>query len=402
MNFHFAYHGRSRVEEAAGGRVLSLAPNLSREPVAFDAPLCRPLRFREAVSALHDVVTSDLRFHRRDKTAWEEWKKRRAEDESALRDRAFRDATARAELARHTKPPPELRREYRRARRAYWRARRGYGLWLYWNDPDLWRRVVPFDPVITVAEDVVFFECFSADESSYGCLTVDRDGGFGPSDVERLGTTNVDYSQDLYEHFQTLRTYRETRLRVDPSGFEVATEDDESYREEKIDLPGGWLRGFLRLQGAMGLPAHRVRLSREAVYSILAWHKRHRARKSPRALRFELLPGKPPRLVLEPWERSIVSLTTTYYGPDTAPIRIWGHRRLLALARLLPLVEDFEVWLTGTGLPSFWVARMGEMKLTLGLSGWTANDWTRGSLKPFSSVWRSHFSQMVVAPLLTM
>ena len=33
----------------------------------------------------------------------------------------------------------------------------------------------------------------------------------------------------------------------------------------------------------------------------------------------------------------------------------------------------------GTGFPSFWVARMGEMRLTLGLSGWTTNDWTRGS-----------------------
>jgi hypothetical protein len=52
---------------------------------------------------------------------------------------------------------------------------------------------------------------------------------------------------------------------------------------------------------------------------------------------------------------------------------------LLALARLLPLVERVDVYLLGTGLPSFWVARMGEMRLTLGLSGWTANDWTKGS-----------------------
>jgi len=49
------------------------------------------------------------------------------------------------------------------------------------------------------------------------------------------------------------------------------------------------------------------------------------------------------------------------------------------LARLLPLAERFDVRLLGTGLPSFWVAQMGEMQLTLGLSGWTTNDWTRGS-----------------------
>jgi hypothetical protein len=49
------------------------------------------------------------------------------------------------------------------------------------------------------------------------------------------------------------------------------------------------------------------------------------------------------------------------------------------LARLLPLAESIDVHLLGTGLPSFWVVRMGSMRLTLGLSGWTTNDWTRGS-----------------------
>jgi hypothetical protein len=122
-----------------------------------------------------------------------------------------------------------------------------------------------------------------------------------------------------------------------------------------------------------------VTLSREAVYSLLAFLKRHRARKSPRALRFELLPGKPPAIVLEPWEQRIVSHGTAYDGPPLEPIRIWGARRLLALARLLPLAERFDVHLLGTGLPSFWVAHMGEMQLTLGISGWTTNDWTRGS-----------------------
>ena len=132
-------------------------------------------------------------------------------------------------------------------------------------------------------------------------------------------------------------------------------------------------------QEAMGMPSLRVSLSREAVYSVLAFLKRHKAKTSPRAVRFELLPGKPPTIVLEPWEQRIVSHGTTYDGPPTEPIRIWGARRLLVLARVLPLAERFDVHLLGTGLPSFWVAHMGEMRLTLGLSGWTTNDWTRGS-----------------------
>ena len=36
------------------------------------------------------------------------------------------------------------------------------------------------------------------------------------------------------------------------------------------------------------------------------------------------------------------------------------------------------MYLLGTGLPSFWNVRLGGMRLLLGLSGWTANDWTSG------------------------
>jgi hypothetical protein len=35
------------------------------------------------------------------------------------------------------------------------------------------------------------------------------------------------------------------------------------------------------------------------------------------------------------------------------------------------------VHLLGTGLPSFYVAHLNDMTFTLGLSGWTANDWSR-------------------------
>ncbi len=378
MNLTMAYLGRSGLVNGGPTQTLRFAPNLSRDPVAFDAGLRQPLRFREAISALHDVVISDLRFKPRDKSAYQEWKQQERKRLATLRREEYKRAKEEI-LEKHAEVPPDLEREFNRCRRRYWAARQQYSTYLLRSDPELWRLLMPCDPVVTVEQDVVFFECFSADESSYGCLTVGREDGFEPSADMRPGTTNVDYSWQLYDHFQSLRSYRQTRLRVDPSGFEVATKDAEDYREEKIDLPEGWLRGFMQIQAAMGLPMRRVVLSREAVYSVLAWLKRHRARSSPRAMRFEVLPEKPPVLVLEPWEQRIVSHGMAYQGPPGEPIRIWGTRRLLALARLLPLTERFDVYLLGTGLPSFWVARMGEMRLTLGLSGWTTNDWTRGS-----------------------
>lgn len=379
MNVTLAYRGHSGVTDAGGRQTFALVPNLAREAVSFDAPLRQPLRFREAMSALHDVVVSDHRYKPRDKSGYEQWKKSQQAALAGIQRQAYAaalaDITARAAIP----IPRELQDRFETARRRYWDARIAYSMHLRQHDQELWRMLMPCDPVITVADDVVFFECFSADESSYGCLTVDRGGGFGPADGIRLGTTNVDYSWDLYHHFQSLRSYRETRFSIDPAGFGVATADEAPLREEKIDLPKGWLRGFMTLQSAMTMANQRLTLPREAVYSILAWHKRHRARSSPRAIRFELIPGRAPEIVLEPWEQRIVCHGPAYEGPAVEPVRVWGGRRLLVLARLLPLVERIDVHLLGTGLPHFWVAHMGEMRLTLGLSGWTANDWTRGS-----------------------
>jgi hypothetical protein len=237
---------------------------------------------------------------------------------------------------------------------------------------------MPCDPVITVSPDVVFFECFSADESSYGCLTVEREAFEERTDVA-LGTTNVDYSWRLYEHFQEVRSYRQTRFAIDPLGFEVQTVPGVgAYREEKIALPPSWLRGFATLQAAMSLPMRRVPVSREGVYAVLAFLKRHKAKAAPRAVRFELTPGRPVTIVLEPWERRIVLHTTPYSGPKAEVIRTWGRDRLRVLARLLPLLDGADVYLLGTGLPSFWAVRLGGIVLTLGLSGWTANDRTSG------------------------
>ncbi len=380
MNLSLSYIGRSQLRQSSGGqRILELAPNLSRDKVALDAVLKEPIRFREAISTLHDVVVNDLTFKPRDKSAYEEWKKQQAVREREIRQGAMQTARETVAAGRAPKPTAEMQQQHRQALERYWKARSQLNVRLREENETLWRRLMPYDPVITVADDVVFFECFSSDESSYGCLTIDRDACFAKAQEACLGTTNVDYSWELYHNFQSLRTYRETRFNINPEGFSVQTADRDDYREEKIELPDGWLRGFMQLQAAMALPMKKVTLGVDAVYSLLAWLKRHREKHGPRAIRFELEEGKSPRLVLEPWNVTIESPSTLYHGATTEPVRIWGRRRLMSLARLLPLATQVDVYLLGTGLPSFWVVQMGNMRLTLGLSGWTTNDWTRGS-----------------------
>lgn len=377
MRLDLAYLGHSEVKPVAGGAALSFAPNLARPKVFFDGALRHPVRFREAISALHGVVVGDLRVRPRDRSVWEQWKRDQVRQEQELRRQLIDQGVRRhLESLAQNAPPPDLERRFHKLHAHYWRKRRQWAAELAREDPQLFYHLVPCDPVVTVADDVVFFECFSKDESSYGLLTVDRDA-FDAGEAGR-GTTNVDYSLGLYDHFQTLRSYRPTRLQVDPTGFEVKVEGRGDFREQKIDLPPSWLRGFGQIQAATCLPARAVPLSVELVHGLLTWLRRHREKTGPRALRFELRPGHPPEVVIEPWDVRLVSHGTRYEGPKPETIKVWGRRRLAPLARVLPLAERVDVHLLGTGLPSVWVARLGEMCFQLALSGWTANDWTGG------------------------
>ncbi len=371
------YVGTSAVDLGPYRSTIGFKPNLCREPVWFEGALRDPVRFREVMSALHEIVVGDLRPPKKDRSRHDAYLQRKQADEEKLRAQLTESAQSEILAATVAKPlPPDFQKKYQEAHQIYWHLRRKWASELWQHDRELFRHLVPCDPVVTVAPDVVLFEGFSKDESSYGCVSLDRGAIDGQS--VSLGTTNVDYSVALFEHFQSLRSYKETRLHVDPQGFEVNTEGNADYREEKIELPPSWLAGFGQISAAAALDATVVPLSVEALYSLLATLRRRRARTSPRAIRFELEPGKSPRLVLEPWGTAIESRGPAWGGRNEH-IRIWGRRRLLVLARALPFVDRCEVHLLGTGLPSFWVLHLGPMRLTLALSGWTTNDWTSGA-----------------------
>ena len=115
-----AYRKRSTSTPSASGMALSLSPNLRRDRVSFSGLLRQPLRFREAISALHDVVVSDLRYVPKDETACEAFKKQMADYESRLRAEAV--ATAMNLPLGDTTLPPDLQSQYHKLREAYWNA----------------------------------------------------------------------------------------------------------------------------------------------------------------------------------------------------------------------------------------------------------------------------------------
>ena len=49
----------------------------------------------------------------------------------------------------------------------------------------------------------------------------------------------------------------------------------------------------------------------------------------------------------------------------------------MLLKRMLPFVEGVDVHVMGSGLPSFWVLRAGQMTFTMGLTGFTSSNWSQ-------------------------
>ena len=165
MLFDYAYRGNSNVESSSSSTSMNFVPDAKREPTFFMAELRQKLEFREAISALHHVVVSDLRFKPKDKTAYKEWAAQR--EQIDWQEVAERRAEASGKMKALANELNDLRRRQSDRWNEFYNSRGRYFKYLYEKEKDLW---FILDPVITVHPDEVFFECFSEDESSYGRL----------------------------------------------------------------------------------------------------------------------------------------------------------------------------------------------------------------------------------------
>ncbi|MGB1017974.1 MAG: SWIM zinc finger family protein [Chitinophagales bacterium] len=374
MKFNYKYGGSSKVQNNSNTTSVSFAPDVLREPTFFVGTLDKKIPFREAISALHYVVLADFNFQPKDNTAYLAWLK--SQEELWIAEAASELSNLQSEIKNVQSELQGLRSIREKITRPYYKAQSNYFKYLYKRDMAAW---YVLDPVITVHPDQVFFECFSKDESVYGKLSCGY-GVFKNINEFECGTTNIDYSENLYQEFQKIRTYKETDFKIDPAGFDVQTTGEENYTEVKIDLPDSWVRGFLQVSSAM--TSNKVSFELEAIdiANFISVLKRNKERKGPRSIKYILKPGKPIVAVFEPWNIEIECTQSIFKGEKEAEIRVWGRRRILLLERLLPITNKFTVHLLGSGMPSFYTAHLSnEMYFTLGLSGWTANDWTQAS-----------------------
>jgi hypothetical protein len=335
-----AYADASRLVTEAGTAQVVLFGNVRRDPVRLDGVVKDPLLFREAMATLYALVGSDYRYVPRDRTAYLAYLRQRRESAGlGLRQ-----------------------------------AQQEFFDWALRNDP---LAFVLLDPVVTVHPDQVFFEVFSKDEGTYATLGIDL-GAFELAYQPACGTTNIDFSPALFAGIEQLRSYRKTTLSVGKEAVALTTTAAGKVLEKQIRVPDTWLRGFLQVQSAAALPRDTFRLSAIDLYNVLRHLRLHGDVKGRRrGLRIELVPGEAPRLVLEPWETVLPGAAGVYKGRAARVVRIWGRRRLLLVRRLLPFAQEVEGHLLGSGLPSFWVLRAGPVTLTLGLTGFTAANWSQ-------------------------
>ncbi|MCK5897223.1 MAG: hypothetical protein KAG20_10470 [Cocleimonas sp.] len=324
---------------------LHLFSHLQRDNVAFHAIVKEAIPFREAMATLFAIVSSDYRYVPKDRTAYA----------------AFM----------------QMRNKYRNKGLA--QAHHAYYDWLLKNDPEAW---LILDPVISVNPDNISLEVFSKDEGSYATLAFDYDF-FEVQGEVAFGTTNIDFSAELAQGIEQIRSVHKTQFSVGQQAVTFKTEtaaalDDIDVVEKHINVPHSWLRGFLQVQSSAQLPADTCLLQPIDLYNCLHYLRLHADVKGKRrGLRFELVPNEAPRLVLEPNDTVIEGSAGVYTGKKAKIIRLWGRRRLSLLKRFLPFADTVEVSLLGNGLPSFWTLKGKGMRLTLAVTGFTASNWSQ-------------------------
>jgi hypothetical protein len=325
--------GPAQVATSADGSVRMTLPTDGERAAHLAARLHRPGVVRDALLAMTDVLGSDLR----------------------------RKATDRADYLAY------LIQRGKGVGKAVWDAQKEYLALQYGAAA---KAEQPLDPVLSIGADAIRLEAMSRDESTYAQLVLRRPAALVDADHPgdtgtATGTTFLDLGAALAS-IRRIRSYRPTTLDLAPAADGTA---------HTRTVPLRWLRAFGQMQAATLLAADRFELQPIDLYNVLLQLRMRKAKTAPRGLRYELVPGEPPRLVLEPWDLVVRGSGGPYRGAQPRVIRTWGRNRLNVLARVLPHARRLDVAIAGPGLPAIYAVDLGDASLSLALSGWTDAGW---------------------------
>ncbi|MDR2940887.1 MAG: SWIM zinc finger domain-containing protein [Clostridiales bacterium] len=393
MKVNYKYNGPSVLLPKDGSTTLGLSPDLSRsEVVSFHGRLKNPLIFRDAMLMLREIVISNSEIEVKPREEFFVWldseierrvyahkeyvpgiRKSLEGEMDTLSSKIF-DKDSEINRLLETKRKLSKQIDSYDAWKDYYNLERKFWSFLKNRDLDLW---FVLDPVITVHPDIVSFEAFSLDESIYGCLSIEMDE-FEMIGEPKLGTTNIDFSAKLAKSLERFRTYSNVELSVNPDGFIADSGTVPQHIEKKIDLPESWVKGFTQVSSAAYLDGLDIELAPVDLYDICSFLRRHKENESPRYMKWSLEKNKPIKITFEPFGICL-TLTSKYLGENSREEKIWGRRRWLVAEKLIPLAKSFKIKLLGFGMPQFIIADLGKMKMTIGFSSWSANDWVKGT-----------------------
>jgi hypothetical protein len=329
------YAGPSTLHMQDGQAAVALALDGSRGPVGIRGEARAPALLRDALMTTFDVLGSDFRYQRKDLATY---------------------------LAYLTKQGKKANKEIWEAQKAYLEQQLGQE-----EDPQQ-----GLDPVLTVDPDEFSLEVFSQDQSAYARVAIGA-GEFTQREAAH-GTATLSVDPAFVDRFERLRSWQ-------AAGFAATNEGSQAGAAHERGVPLAWLRNFVQVQAAATLPATVAELAPIDLYNLLFVLRTRSAKKPPRGIRFELVPGMAPRIVVEPFDIVLECHAGVYQGESPRVVRIFGRQRLLSLARALPHTHSVKVHLLGAGLPVFWVLGFGAGRghLTVGYTGWTDAGWSSAS-----------------------
>lgn len=361
----------THVRQEGSSLGLNLGVDLNQDPVYLSGEVIPSVAFARAMCILGRVVRT-VKPAPKDHSAYQKWvegeyvkifisrEPKRSQEFSELEKKIGALRIESSEIKSQLKPIFKL------VEKRKW----SYFEWLFANDQESW---IVLDPIVSVQSDGTFFEAFSGDESMYARV-------FLPSDAVKsetkpsLGTTNIDFSILLEREFNRVRSYRPLSLKIGMKKVDFKT-SAATVEEEKIPLPESWVLGLVEVQSALSLAPIDFEISSQALVEIIGKLESQKEKHGPRALKFNLNPGSPIQVVIEPWGYIYTDDWCEYEGKKTESVRIWGRRRLSVLKELLVDTEKVSVRFLGSGMPSFWTVTRDGVEMTLGLSGWSSNDW---------------------------
>ncbi|WFO16648.1 hypothetical protein M601_002225 [Cellulophaga baltica 4] len=245
MKFNYKYSGTSSIVNGTSSTGVSFAPDILREPTYFVGSLDKKLPFREAISALHEVVVADFNFQPKDNSEYLAWLKN--EETNWIAEASAELPKIKYEIRQLQGQLKGLREQREEITRPYYKSQKEYFKYIYTRDYAAW---LVLDPVITVHPDEVFLSALVKTNRSMENYHVVLMYSITSTSLNvELPTLTI--RKKLYNEFQKIRTYKDTEFKIDPKGFDVQTSGEESYREVKIDLPDSWVRGFLQVSSAM-------------------------------------------------------------------------------------------------------------------------------------------------------